>query len=354
MSTAIPKTAKTGNRTKSKLDSVLEEIADRHNLTINRESCQNIASAGFYRDNLALAIVATDLLFCEKPCTLRGLLYQVVSAGWLPSTDRQHYARLGRLVTRLREAGVVPFDWIVDGVRSTDKPSSWSGLADFAEAVRDSYRLDFWARLPHYIHFIVEKDAIAGTLSPITRKYDVALSPLRGYSSLSFAHEIAQTWNQIEKPIFCYYLGDFDASGFDLQRDIREKLRRYCEHNYWFGDGHDADEGPEHDDYYREALGKNNVFFRRIAVVESDFDDFNLLPLAVKHSDTRARKFLELHGDQCAELDAIPSNELRRRVESIIESHIDVARDEWERLQRVEEIERETLDGFIENLGGAA
>ena len=38
----------------------------------------------------------------------------------------------------------------------------------------------------------------------------------RGYASLSFAHEIASTWNRIEKPIHAFYLGDFDPSGFDL------------------------------------------------------------------------------------------------------------------------------------------
>ena len=58
---------------------------------------------------------------------------------------------------------------------------------------------------------------MAGTLGPVTREYDDSLSPIRGYSSLSFAHEIASTWSSIEKPIFCYFLGDFDASGFDLK-----------------------------------------------------------------------------------------------------------------------------------------
>jgi hypothetical protein len=255
-------------------------------------------------------------------------MYRVVSSGWLPSTDREHYTRVGRIMTRLREAGIVPFEWIVDGVRSTDKPSSWSGLADFAETVRDAYRLDFWARLPHYVHFIAEKDAIAGTLSPITREYDVALSPIRGYTSLSFAHEIASTWNQIDKPIFCYYLGDFDPSGFDLERDIREKLKRYCGKKRWYGDGCENDLGPEHDVAYQRGLGPGDVFFRRIAVNEDDFIEFDLLPLAVKKKDTRARKFIEEYGDQCAELDAIPSSELRRRVKQIIESHIDFARDE--------------------------
>jgi hypothetical protein len=281
-------------------------------------------------------------------------MYRVVSAGWLPSTDREHYTRLGRLMTRLREAGVVPFSWIVDGVRSTDKPSSWSGLADYARTVRHAYRLDFWARLPHYIHFIVEKDAIAGTLSPVTREYDVALSPLRGYSSLSFAHQIASTWNEIKKPIFCYFMGDFDASGFDLQRDVRDKLQRYCSKLWWYGDGSEFDDGPRDDDYYRQSLNTNCVLFRRVAVVERDFDEFNLLPLAVKERDRRAGKFRERYGERCAELDAIPSSELRRRVEDIIESHIRLRSDEWERLQQVEKAERETLDNFITKLESGA
>lgn len=69
------------------------------------------------------------------------------------------------------------------------------------------------------------------------------------------------------------------------------------------------------------------------------------LPLAIKSR--------EKHGDRCAELDAIPATELRRRVSETIESHI-TSRDEWERLQRVEASERETLDQFIAGLEGAA
>jgi hypothetical protein len=341
--TAAAITASKRSRAKSKLDSVLARIAERHDLRMDRESAERIAGCGFHGENLALAIVASDILLVEQPITLRGLMYRVVSAGWLPSTDRQHYARLGRLITRLREAGVVPFSWIVDGVRSTDKPSSWSGLADYARAVRDCYRRNFWAGLPHYVHFIVEKDAVAGTLSPVTREYDVALSPIRGYSSLSFAHSIASTWNEIEKPIFCYFLGDFDASGFDLERDLREKLHRYCNKSLYYDCV-----APQLDSFDSDA-----IYFQRVAIVPADFDDFNLLPLAVKDSDRRARKFRQQHGDRCAELDAIPSSELRRRVRAIIESHIDVQRDEWERLQRVEAEEKQTLDTFIAGMEGS-
>jgi hypothetical protein len=337
----------------SNLDSLIARLRKKHGLTIVEKSCRDIAKCGFRDGNLELAIVATDILIDEEPVTLRGLMYRVVSAGWLPSTDHEHYTRLGRIMTRLREAGVVPFSWIVDGVRSTDKPSSWSGLADYARAVRRCYRLDFWGRLPHYIHFIVEKDAVAGTLSPVTREYDVALSPIRGYSSLSFAHEIATTWNAIDKPVFCYFLGDFDPSGFDLQRDIQEKLARYCPDRTLYDDRSDflSDADGDLSSIFRYCT-KRDIIFHRVGVIASDFEEFNLIPLKVKKDDTRANKFRSEHGNRCAELDALPSTELRRRVRSIIESHIEPHRDEWERLQRVEAEERNTLDQFIAGMDG--
>ena len=50
--------------------------------------------------------------------------------------------------------------------------------------------------------------------------------------------------------------------------------------------------------------------------------------------------------------DAIPSTELRRRVQTIIDSHIDVQREEWARLQRVEAAERESLKQFAQGMQG--
>ena len=282
-------------------------------------SYRYILGAGFREKNLALACVATEIAFTEKPLTLRGLMYKIVSVGWLPSTDKEHYHRVGRILTTLREEEIVPFAWIVDSIRTTYKPSSWSGLGDFVETVQNAYRLDFWASLPEYVHIVCEKDAVAGTLQPTTRKYDVALSPIRGYASLSFAYEIASTWNQIVKPIHCYYVGDFDPSGFDLERDLQEKLRRYC---------------------------KRGFTWRRLGVNQDDFDTFDLIPLDAKRADRRYAKFVQQHGHDCAELDAIPATELRRRVEDAITSHI--PSEQWERLQ---EIERKEKSMFAEVLG---
>jgi hypothetical protein len=259
----------------------------------------------------------------EQPLTLRGLMYRVVSAGWLPSTDKEHYNRLGRLMTCLREAGVVPFSWIVDNVRETIKPSSWSGLSDYIDTVQEAYRKDFWAQLPEYVHVFVEKDAIAGVLAPVTRKYDVALSPIRGYVSLSFAHEIGEAWGDIEKPITGYYLGDFDPSGFDLERDLRDKLTRYCGRRF---------------------------HWKRLAVHAGDFQEYDLIPLEPKAKDKRARAFIKEHGRHCAELDALPATELRQRVRSAIEGHI--PQDKWARLQEIERREKESFNEFLSTIKG--
>jgi hypothetical protein len=125
--------------------------------------------------------------------TLRQLYYRLISAGMLRN-DQKEYKRLGSVMTRLREAGEVPRTWIVDHIRSTLKPSSWTGLADFGESVRDCYRKDFWASLDHHVEVFVEKDAGAGTIQPVTERYDIALRVCRGYSSVSFAGEIADLW----------------------------------------------------------------------------------------------------------------------------------------------------------------
>jgi hypothetical protein len=288
------------------------------------------AEAVFRAKNQTLAENAVAILEEERPMTLRQLYYRLVSAGSLRNAPTE-YKRLGAVMTRIREAGAVPRTWLVDHTRSTLKPSSWSGLADFGDSVRDCYRRDFWSSLEHHVEVFVEKDAVAGTIQPVTADYDVALRVCRGYSSISFAGEIADLWAQIEKPIFAYYLGDFDPSGFDLERDLREKMERYS-HRVWVIDAVDA--------------GRHTFVWERLGVTAADFSAHDLVRLPVKLSDRRAAGFVREYGADCAEIDAIPPSELRRRVQEAIEGHIDAKR--WNRLIDVENAERETLQRVVE------
>lgn len=276
----------------------------------------------FQARNRKLANAATEFLIGENPMTLRQLFYRCVSAGDLSATAAE-YKRLGRVMTVLRESREIPRTWIVDHLRQTLKPSSWTGLVDFSETVRDAYRKDLWAEQTVHVAVLVEKDAVAATVQTTTEKYDVALHVCRGYASISFAGEIADVWRRIDKPIHAYYCGDFDPSGFDIERDLRKKLAQYSDREF---------------------------SWHRLAVVASDFDEHDLLRLPVKTSDMRSAAFIEAHGEDCAELDAIPPTVLRERVQGAIDGHIDHA--QWERLQKIEKVERESMREVLGGLNG--
>lgn len=275
----------------------------------------------------------------ESPMTLRQLFYRAVSAGLIKNSHAE-YQRIGRILTWAREEELVPFSMIVDHVRATMKPPSWSGLASFGESVKSSYRKQFWPSMPHYVDVFVEKDAVAGTIHPVTEEYDVPLRPCRGYSSVSFAGEVADQWKRIKKPIFAYYLGDFDPSGFDIERDLREKLARYSGLQDVVAEGGDDSDADE-----------DNFVWQRLGVNDADFYAHDLIELPVKHKDKRAAGFLSEHGSRCAEIDALPPSELRKRVKQAIELHID--QDKWETLLGIEAVEKESLEKVVLELGAA-
>lgn len=290
-----------------------------------------------YAKNTNLLNEAIEVLTEEQPCTLRQLFYRLISRGVLPNSQAD-YKRLGTLMTRARESKIVPRRWLVDHTRSTDKPSSWSGLNDFADTVREAYRKDYWASLDHHVEVFVEKDAVAGTIQPATRENDVSLHVCRGYASVSFAGEIAEEWRRIKKPIFAYYLGDFDPSGFDIERDLREKLERYSGRTCY---------GPEDDPRFIDP-DQDGFAWTRLGVNKSDFDEFDLVRLPIKRGDCRAKGFVDRHGTFGAEIDAIPPTELRRRVTAAIDEHIDF--DRWNKLIAVEEAEKRTFELMLSNL----
>jgi hypothetical protein len=141
-----------------------------------------------------------------------------------------------------------------------------------------------------------------------------------------------RTWEHT--PIFAYYLGDYDPSGFDIERDLRERLERFSS-KVCVTDPGDADH--------------LTFCWQRLAVRPEDFAEHNLIRLPVKEKDKRSPGFVREHGTACAEVDALPPTELRRRVQEAIEGHIDLER--WNRLVEVERVEQETLDTMLQNWG---
>jgi hypothetical protein len=227
-----------------------------------------------------------------------------------------------RLLTEMREAGEIPFDWIADNTRLMRKPSSFTGIEHCLKSSAEFYRRNLWAAMPVYVEVWVEKDALSGVLFEETSVYDVPLMVARGYSSVSFIHAAAMAIKARAKPAYIYHFGDLDPSGVDAARDIEAKLRRYA---------------PEAE-----------IHFERPAVTREQVEQWNLPTRPTKQTDTRAKKF---DNATSVELDAIPADKLRALVRECIERHVD--QHQLSILRTTETSEQELLKAWASTYAGA-
>jgi hypothetical protein len=270
------------------------------------------------RKETAIIHKAILLIFDEQGprLTVRQIYYALTVLGVIPKTEAGYRQTCYHLKS-MRQKGILPYGWIADNTRWHIKPTTYTGMDAALERMQEAYRRDLWADQRDYIEIWVEKDALAGVISPITREYDVPLYVARGYGSITFIFEAAEGIRRIGKPTYIYYFSDFDPSGVDAAFKIRDGLR---EHG---------------------AL----INFERVAVTEEHIIRLNLPTRPTKKSDPRSKKW----GDKpSVELDALPAPELRDLVSGCIEQHIDA--DLLERTKRIEELERETLANVRKNV----
>jgi hypothetical protein len=236
-----------------------------------------------------------------------------------------------RAATKARNDGRVPFAWIVDRSRTSYRVHNWKNMSQLGKAIENEllgYRRDFWQDQPNYVEIWCEKDAMTGSIEPVTREYGVELFPIRGFNSTTKAHEAAmRLLNQREagKNIVVYYLGDWDPSGENMQGELYERVTSYRRgHRPWA------------------------FTYRRVAIHQEDIAKFKLPPLKVKDTDSRTPGFVRRYGNRAVELDALPPSELRRRLAAAIEESI--SQPEWQRARLVEEAQRETNEHYAETI----
>jgi hypothetical protein len=298
-------------------------------------------------------VEAVDL---EHPITLRGVFYRAVSAGAVEKTEKS-YDLIGRQLLKLRRGGTIPHDWITDGTRWINKPDSYDDLDQMLEDAAASYRRDLWRNQSAEVHIYSEKDAISSVILPITRRWDVPLGIVRGYSSESFAWSVAQSIIDAGgrgKDTYIYQLGDHDPSGVDAWRAFRKTvcgflLEEYRELHRRLAESHPVDFGdigdPDDQDLgisesactFIAGERVATAHFERLAVTEAQVYQLDLPTRPTKQSDTRAQSF---EGGS-VEVDAIAPTVLRQIAEEAITRHIDT---EALRLTRIaEQSERDIL-----------
>ena len=265
----------------------------------------------FRRDSLKL-IATIDAIVTEYThqgyrLTVRQLYYQLVARDIIPNTERS-YKNTVRLVNDARLAGLIDWDAIEDRTRAFISRPSWSSGKKILESCASQFHMDMWSQQDFRIFVLVEKEALAGVLERVCRKWDIPLLAARGYPSASVLREFAQEkLLDTEQKIIILHLGDHDPSGIDMTRDLIDRLQLFS---------------PETFNLERIALNMDQI------------EDQKPPPNPAKITDSRFEEYEKIHGDESWELDALQPSYLNALVERHILQYVDP--DLWD--QRNDEI----------------
>src|SRR5205807_10442739 len=125
--------------------------------------------------------------------------------------ERKKTKRVSEQLTDAREAGMIPWEWVVDETRSIERSPSWRDPQQYLEVVGRAYRRDFWAQQPHRVEVWSEKGTVRGVLAPVLDHYGVGFRVLHGFASATTVNEIARETDG--RPLVALYTGDWDPSG---------------------------------------------------------------------------------------------------------------------------------------------
>ena len=271
--------------------------------------------------------------------TLRQLYYRLVAKDIIANT-KPSYKRLGSILTKARNAGMIDWNAIEDRTRGRKGLSTWDDPQSIVKAAIDGYRIDMWQNQPYRVFVWVEKEALAGVIERACYDDDFRVDYVccRGYMSASTIWEEGRHYRYISAaddqiPIILH-LADHDPSGLDMTRDNIERIAMYSELDHWWKQDEIVQPGFFH--YERIALNKDQI------------EEYDPPPNFAKVSDSRYEEYYHEHGDESWELDALDPDVL---VE-LVQEHIHKWRDEilWQEMDLQENEDKLKLEEIVEDL----
>jgi hypothetical protein len=238
---------------------------------------------------------AYEILQGYNPMTLRQVYYQLVSRQVIENS-RSAYQGVSNALVDARLEGLIPWTWLEDRLRRPSIYSGYKNPAHFAQVMKYRYYRDIWPTQPRRFEAWLEKDALSGIFTSVCSRYNVTLNVGRGYDGWDSIHNAAERYGTGENWTILYY-GDFDPSGDDMVRSLRERL------------------------------GQLNSFptIIKIALSMDDVTRYNLPPNLTKPTDSRRAAFVAKHGDVSVELDALPPTVLEDSLQTEIEKLMDMS-----------------------------
>lgn len=252
--------------------------------------------------------------------TLRQLYYQLVARAFIPNNVRE-YAKLSQTMVLGRMNGLTDWRMIEDRIRTPYLTYAVDSIKEALEETVGYYKRNRQEGQLTHIEIWTEKDAVSNILKRVSEYYHIKLMVNRGYSSCSAMYDASKRMLVSGNPAKILYVGDYDPSGLDMLRDIRERL---------------------------EEFGVEDFEVIPVALTMEQIKQYNPPPNPAKIKDPRAGWYLAEHGNQSWELDALSPEALEQIVRDAVIEQLDEAA--FEEMLEQENVDKERLRKLIEEV----
>lgn len=239
------------------------------------------------------------------------------------ANDRKSYQALVELLTRARLVGRVPWSAIADSTRPV---VLWKVFTDPRAFVRremndllKGYARDLMQSQPNHIELVGEKNTVAPLLREVASEFTIPLTIGRGYCSVPPRYEMAQRFHRSGKEkLILLIVSDFDPDGEEIAHSFARSMR---------------------DDFDIRAIHPIKV-----ALTAEQVEEYDLPPvMTAKETSVHYDKFVESHGDNVWELEALDESDLQEILRETIDSVIDI--DKFNAEQEAEKADSAWLAG---------
>ena len=159
------------------------------------------------------------------PTSNRFLYYELVQDGFLTKKAPRTGGRLpsqdvSDATFRLRQAGLIPWDWIIDETRALDAWSFGTTIAgDVLDAV-DRSRVDCWGGEPPPL-ILTESRSLAGVLRRLAWRYLCPIAATNGQAGGFLHTEIIPALQARQRVL---YFGDLDHAGSQIEQNTQRVI----------------------------------------------------------------------------------------------------------------------------------
>ncbi|MET9432286.1 MULTISPECIES: hypothetical protein [unclassified Streptomyces] len=258
----------------------------------------------------------------ELGCTLRQVHYRLVAEGLIPNTAPT-YRRLSSQLAQARRDGHFPD--LIDTLREVHVPPAWTDASAFLVDVPGWFALDRTAGQRTALYVAAEKDTLRRMFTEWLADLGIPVLVVRGFGSQSYVDVVRARTARDPRPAVLLYVGDFDCSGEDIERDWTARTGCWSR-------------------------------VERVLLTYDQMQAYGLPAAEGKRDDPRWPAFAQRYGfdvDQPVqwEVEALEPAELQRLVLEAVEAHID--RSQLARQLAEEQRQRRQLADFLRQFDGS-